>query len=269
MAEATIEKQATQTSEKDASQETTDKDVIETSDQADSQQSHDEKGEVSDKTEQDAVKEAKRQAQSDFDKQTALLDKFDKSPVIKDRLQVMVDDAMAAQQGRKSATEITQTTQSEDGEDVVTKSDMRQFKQDIQGLIVNAVEAPQQRSAMADMGSFLEESIKAGSITEDNRKRVEAIAYALSPDSKVRLGWDEVASISREFLRDKAAWNILSKMKTTDVTKGQKKQEAMKDIAQPDSASTAQPAKEKDSPEDKTLAEFKKFHDKKSIFAKQ
>lgn len=263
MADEKIEEKATP---QEAATET----IIENSEQDASQESHDKPDDASDKTEQDAVEEGKRQAQSDFDKQTALLDKFNKSPVIKDRLQEMVDIAVTEDNARKAVSTSQTTTDNNpgDAEDVVTKADLLKFQQNMQGFLANAVEAPQQRTAMAEMGSFLDESIKAGSITEEDRKRVQSIIQVFDPNTSIRLGWDEVSGIAKELIQGKAAMNILSKMKVSSTTTTQKKQEAMKDVAQPDSASTAQPGKEKDSPEDKTLAEFRKFHDNKSIFAK-
>ena len=261
MAEDTQEKQATSQKEVDA--------TIDSSDETNSQEPGKEQNESSDKTEQDVIGEERRKAKSDFDKQTALLDKFSKSPVIKDRLQNMVDEALTAQETRQTQTVTSQSTPSDDGEDVATKADLLAFQQNIQGMVTGAVEAPNKRAALADIGSFLKASMEAGSITEQDSNRVQAVMHLLGPESNIKIGWDEANNLAREFLQGKAALNILDKMKTTDVSKLEKKQAAMKDMAQPDSASTAQPAKEKDSPEDKILAEFKKFHDNKSIFAKQ
>lgn len=261
MAEETTEKQAT-------SQEAADKEVIETSEQGASQESHDKQDDASDKTEQDAVEEAKRQAQSDLDKQTALVNKFVASPSSQNRLQDMVDKALAEQTARGNSVPVVTTTPSDDGEEVVTKADLLELKSSIQGLVSGAIEEPQKRIAMAEIGSFLDESIKAGSITKENAKEVQAIIQVFDPNTNIRLGWDDVSSIAKQFLAGKAAINILGKMKTVDVTKTQKKQETMKDVAQPDSASTAQPGKEDDSVEGKTFDEFNKFHSKKSMFSK-
>lgn len=264
MAEQKQEQQATAKEEADTTIATSEQDV--------SQESGTEQNESSDKTVQDVQEEATRQAQSDFDKQTALLDKFSKSPAAPDRLQQLVDDAIAKQNSRQQQTTETQvvTSDSEDDADVMTKADARQLRQDIQGLVSNAIQEPNKRAALADIGSFLDASMEAGSITEKDRNRVESIMYLFSPEGqKIRPGWDEASNIAREFLQGKAALNIISKMKVNDISIAQKKQTAMKDTAQPDSASTPQTAKEKDSPEDKTLAEFRTFHEKKSIFAKQ
>ena len=275
MAEETSEKQVEPTTKEETSQEET-KVTIDSSEQAVSQEPGKEQEESSVKTEVDAETKARRKAKSDFDKDTALLDKFIKSPIVEkslesisNRYETMMNEALTNQSARQTQTPTTQTPTSDDGDEVMTKADARKLREDLQVAISGAIAEPQKRSAMAEIGSFLDESIKAGVITEKERKEVGAIISVFDPDANVRLNWDEVASIAKKFLSGQAALNILSKMKASDIATSEKKQAAMKEIAQPDAASTPQPGKEKDSPEDKTLSEFREFHKNKSIFAKQ
>lgn len=210
------------------------------------------------------------EAQSQFDKKQALINKFKKMSAEQDvELQSLnlgrYDQFLTPEQQQQIQVPVNQTPVSLEDDEPMTVGAMKQMlgehKKQTDRALAAAIEAPQKTQALAQTYKYMKALQDEGTLTQDDMEQISSALKAL-PDST---SWDQAAIFAKELCDGKAARNLLNDLNLSKVEISKANKETLKDITQPSSAPAPQPVQDENTLESGILESFKKVHERKVL----